>query len=215
LRARAVCALLVADGPGEAAHHSNPVPDSVARLPFVVTGPLLFGDLMICLACAAGFINECYYKQRCDLASVTSILPDERVRRSGPYKDDDKVTDIYSTGRKRAAVAYPITEGMKCEWRELKFAGGGVEPIIGCTGNLVKNRHHGPDKNTLNNIEGNVHRICPHCHNRWHTKNDFEYEAKFSTDLWLPHDGETKATVAEILASEVKWRGVKLIKAKD
>lgn len=54
--------------------------------------------------------------------------------------------------------------------------GGGEFPIQGCSDGVQLNRHHGPDKNTLNNEPGNVHRICAHCHNRWHAKNDPDYD---------------------------------------
>jgi hypothetical protein len=28
----------------------------------------------------------------------------------------------------------------------------------------------------MNNDEGNVHRICSHCHNKWHAANDDDYD---------------------------------------
>lgn len=45
-----------------------------------------------------------------------------------------------------------------------------------CDDNRQKARHHGPDKNTLNNEQGNVHRICHFCHNTWHAVNDEDYD---------------------------------------
>lgn len=46
---------------------------------------------------------------------------------------------------------------------------------VGCD-NLQQCRHHGPDKNTLNNDPGNVHRICHWHHNNWHALNDPDYD---------------------------------------
>lgn len=91
-------------------------------------------------------------------------------------KSDETVRDPASTGRKRAAALYPITDGAICEWSRLALAGGGKYPIVGCVGGKQENRHHGPDKNTLNNAEGNVHRICAHCHNLWHHLNDPDHD---------------------------------------
>jgi hypothetical protein len=167
-----------------------------------------------CLQCLAGYHWECI-----DLDADGSICccpdsPLQGVTRGGPTKSDDEVTDPKSTGRKRAAVLYPITEGMICEWAGLKFACGGRFPIVGCTGRPATHRHHGPDKNTLNNDSGNVHRICVYCHNRWHTLNDPVYEDFFGTEDWKPHDPETKATVEEQLNNEIEWTKRK-VKATD
>ena len=63
-----------------------------------------------------------------------------------PKKDKSSIKDLQSTGRKRAAELWPITDGMACEWKGLLNAGGGIEPIIGCIGNPATDRHHGPDK---------------------------------------------------------------------
>lgn len=112
---------------------------------------------------------------------------EDRYSRSVPragrrYKPDSAVTDQQSTGRKRAAKLYPLDEEADCEWKGKKAQGGGDKPIDGCLpwewpdGKCKQlNRHHGPDKNTLNNEPGNVHRIGPRCHNRWHSKNDPDY----------------------------------------
>ena len=91
------------------------------------------------------------------------------------YKDDSALKDQQSTGRKRAARWFPLDEMAPCEWQMKKNCGGGKKPITGCVANLQQARHHGPDKNTLNNEKGNVHRICHTCHNRWHTLNDEGY----------------------------------------
>jgi hypothetical protein len=127
----------------------------------------------------------------------------------GDYKDP------ISTGRKRAAEMYPIIPGMVCEWAGLARAGGGVQPIVGCVGRPASDRHHGPDKNTMNNAETNLHRICDHCHNTWHALNDPAYgprpehtkpfipEGICGTDWWL-HDSISKATTQQIIDAEQK-----------
>ena len=123
--------------------------------------------------------------------------------------------DPVSTGRKRAAEMYPITTGMICEWAGLAKAGGGVVPIVGCVGRPASDRHHGPDKNTMNNAPTNLHRICDHCHNTWHAANDPHYgprpehtkpfipEGVLNVD-WFLHDSTTRATTAQILEAENK-----------
>lgn len=94
-------------------------------------------------------------------------------------KRDASLKDQQSTGRKRAAVLYPLARSEACEWRNASREnpmGGGSSPIInGCDG-LQQQRHHGPDKNTLNNDLGNVHRICNHHHAHWHIQNDPDYD---------------------------------------
>lgn len=128
----------------------------------------------------------------------------------GDYKDP------ISTGRKFAAQAAPIEVGQTCEWAGLKRAGGGVIPIVGCVGRPASDRHHGPDKNTMNNAVGtNLHRICDHCHNTWHALNDPHYgerpdhtkpfipQGELGVD-WFAHDPHTKATTEEIMAAEAK-----------
>lgn len=142
-----------------------------------------------------------------------------------PMAEPGEITDIVSTGRKRAAMMYPIFKDMKCEWAGLKFAGGGIEPIIGCAGNIIQptkgpdkgDRHHGPDKNVINNSPSNVHRICSTCHNRYHAKNNRYYSQPRppADQPWLPdeiygeckpHDPETKATEEEIEDNERYWK---------
>jgi len=86
--------------------------------------------------------------------------------------------DPLSTGRKEAARLYPLDPNKPCEWLGQNNKGGGNFPINGCPVEdecKQVNRHHGPDKNTLNNEEDNVHRIGFKCHNRWHAKNDANY----------------------------------------
>lgn len=125
------------------------------------------------------------------------------------------MADPESTGRKRAAKAIPDEQlsGMICEWALLKEAGGGQFPIRGCHGNKATDRHHGPDKNTLNNERRiNLHAICSFCHNEWHAKNDSTYEGVRPKDdtPWVPvgeyklHNPDgPKLTVKEAIAFEL------------
>lgn len=175
---------------------------------------------MACISCGGGMHWECGDPCCCSQYALTpeEDLSDEREnsrnirRRNGSYKREGTLKDQQSTGRKRAARLYPLDETAACEWRELKFAGGGPFPIVGCSSGLQQARHHGPDKNTLNNDEGNVHRICTKCHNRWHTRNDPVYVAG---EISNKHDPDTKATIEEIMNSELYWASKKTVKAKD
>ncbi len=96
-------------------------------------------------------------------------------------KRDASLKDQQSTGRKRAAKLFPLDHNAPCEWATASGSnpcGGGKHPLtFGCE-NLQSHRHHGPDKNTLNNEKGNVHRICSFHHNWWHAKNDEEYDPR-------------------------------------
>lgn len=126
------------------------------------------------------------------------------------------ISDPLSTGRKRAAQVAPIEVGLLCEWAGLARAGGGTKPIVGCIGRPASDRHHGPDKNTMNNSLGvNLHRICDHCHNTWHALNDPDYgerpehtkpfipSGEFGVD-WFAHDPHTKATTEQVIEAETK-----------
>lgn len=183
---------------------------------------------MSCVACAADCHNECFIPVDdlccCPVSTIGSSLV-EPAKRGGPVKDAQDMVDPISTGRKRAAIAKPITDGMVCEWAGLANAGGGVEPIIGCNGNVATNIHHGPDKDILNNdVDTNLHRICPHCHNRWHTINDPYYGIRPTPGtpfiplipfICQPHDPDTKADLKDIFENEMYWSNKKLVKAKD
>jgi len=122
--------------------------------------------------------------------------------------------DPISSGRKEAARKFPIEKGQKCEWAWLAAAGGGVAPITGCPGYPAEDIHHGPDKNTLRNVVGNVHRICTYCHNRWHGANDPHYGERPPADQpfvpvdgeWVEHDPVTKASDEEVFAEEMRRR---------
>lgn len=101
---------------------------------------------------------------------------EDQPKRHRRTKPDAALKDQQSTGRKRAARLYPLDRTKECEWRGKVRQGGGDHPITGCFDGMQFARHHGPDKNTLNNDPGNVHRICHGCHNRWHSKNDPNYD---------------------------------------
>lgn len=194
----------------------------------------------VCWPCVVGLHEEClratpvadaegWLTCCCD----RNDIPDARGVSFPGYKDPSEITDNTSTGRKRAKALYPIFTGMVCEWAGLKYAGGGVAPIVGCDGNTLAevkrnidlpegitsrgDLHHGPDKNTLNNSPGNVHRICSSCHNFWHGQNNRYYGERPPADTpylplpeyeWKEHDPETKATDEEI-AKGLEFRKLK------
>jgi hypothetical protein len=139
---------------------------------------------LVCPSCARGFYFECGHpppslEEEPLLADIPGDSPPVEKERFA--RKDVTV----SAGRKRAAVLFPIDQSKPCEWRGLANCGGGLEPIVGCVGGYQKHRHHGPVKNTTNNEENNIHRICHRCHNQWHALNDNDYDEElFAT---LPH----------------------------
>lgn len=162
---------------------------------------------MGCPSCGRGFHLEC--ETKCDECHplvkqqlFISTTP-QGTRKGAPVKSDEDINDPYSTGRKRAAIKYPIHKTNPCEWRGKKNCGGGLNPIIGCIDGNQRDRHHGPIKNPLRNENGNVHRICKKCHNRWHEMNDSIYDKEVYSKI--PHNPE-KATEFELLANEAKWK---------
>lgn len=173
-----------------------------------------------CVYCIAQFPHEptdlCKDFKDESLTIMSNEETEELIRSVGrPQKDASEMTDARSSGRKRAAEIAIINPGDKCEWALLKEAGGGIAPIIGCTGNPAQHRHHGPDKNTLNNTLGsNLHRICTYCHNRWHAENDKYYSGERPKDdtPWLPdpihgvsnpHNPNDKLSRKEVLIQEI------------
>jgi hypothetical protein len=143
---------------------------------------------------------------------TAELLPDGKKRGDSGYihplawpsgRDIGTLKEPLSTGRKRVAAMYPIPKGKTCEWAGRAQAGGGLHPIVGCIGYPATDLHHGPDKNTLNNMRSseqleydaqNVHQICSFCHNAWHAANDADYpERDYLADQaspWLPEGGE-------------------------
>jgi hypothetical protein len=163
-----------------------------------------------------------------DLGSGTeTTLPDGKPRGDSGYvhwsawpssKAIGSLKEPLSTGRKRVAVMYPIPKGKTCEWAGLAAAGGGVNPIVGCIGYPATDLHHGPDKNTLNNMRVNVHQICSFCHNAWHGANDSTYPKRDYVEdqakPWLP-EGELRDHDAETLADQETLYAVDAERRKD
>jgi hypothetical protein len=193
----------------------------------------------VCWPCVVALHHECLapdtheedgYLICCCKQKETEI--NEHENSAGrPVADPSDITDVVSTGRRRAQMLYPIMTGMLCEWTGLKNAGGGIEPIVGCDGNTIEatksgphagHRHHGPNKNVIDNVESNVHRICTTCHNRWHAANNKYYlgERPPADQSWLPvppegmelrkHDPDTVATEEEREESDNYWKSRKL-----
>jgi len=195
-------------------------------------------ELSACFACATGYHDECSHPHETEdgaleccctiqLAETNTSGETESYGLVGrPQKSLNEIKDKTSAGRKRAATVAPIFPGMLCEWAGLRNAGGGVQPIVGCRGNrLVEkgvedvefmqgDRHHGPNKSTLDNTPMvNLHRICAECHHRWHSLNDEAYGKVRppADEPWWPmeggylHDPVTEATEEELAASEAYW----------
>lgn len=167
----------------------------------------------VCVQCVAGFPHPPTKLCKQDNETIAEDIKEAVAKLGRPEKDDEDMADPLSTGRKRAAkiLSDEMLAGMICEWALLKEAGGGLFPIEGCHGNKATDRHHGPDKNTLNNERGvNLHGICSFCHNRWHAKNDPTYtEPRPVGQSWLPngeyqsHNPDDKMTVKEALIKEL------------
>ena len=107
-----------------------------------------------CLACKATFHDECQemwagnladsdfcccggdFSLEGDKAPVEAIEKELEAYFDGysGSKELNDYADPISTGRKEAAKKFPIKTGMVCEWSWLRYAGGGIEPIIGCPG---------------------------------------------------------------------------------
>ncbi len=154
---------------------------------------------MACSSCARGFYDECGCEQQA-AQSVLEVISNETVKLGRPEKSGDAIGK--SAGRKRANKLFPVDKSAPCEWKHKKNCGGGKHPIVGCINGFQQHCHHGPNKNTSVNIEGNVHRICTQCHNRYHTLTDLDYDPVGSP--LLPHEPED-ATINELLDNEAKW----------
>lgn len=153
--------------------------------------------------------------------AITQHVARERGPGGGFHKDDAALKQPARVGRQRANRAKPIKAGDICEWSELKYAGGGPVPIVGCYRGVAATVHHGPDKDWLNNELSNLHKICTQCHSLYHQKNDIFYVSERPTPgtpfLWneelvkgmeiKPHDTETKATIQEIYEQIAVRRG--------
>lgn len=148
---------------------------------------------MKCINCVAGqhklfCLSDGNCNDETPDAEISILDMENEEREAHVYKDP------ISTGRKRAAVLYPLKAGMVCEWAYRKNCGGGISPIIGCSGRPATHIHHGPDKSTLNNERDNISLVCNFCHNRWHVANDPYYPEPRPVDNseWLPTGGRQK-----------------------
>lgn len=200
---------------------------------------------MICYGCLAGLHEECrepkineeatnpedsivYYTCCCwgedNPGPNQSSISDSGGPRTRAPKSDEHIKDQESTGRKRAVAAVKsagrFVDGMVCEWAGLRNSGGGVVPVVGCAGTILRavktksecgegespiNVHHGPDKSTLNNEQENLHVICSTCHNRWHGLNDKFYakERPEPGHPFVPLDNECLAHDTETIAGPI------------
>lgn len=189
---------------------------------------------MTCTPCRLGRTWECEYNGNCSGSNQqfsigsnnsvsSSIVESEEydVKESEyeygqplyevqAHKPEAALKDQQSTGRKRAAEMYPLYRDLDCEWKGRKNCGGG-KPIVGCMEGKQQARHHGPDKNTLNNDVGNVHRICHSCHNNWHALNDPGY---IFGRVYEPNS-PVEANEFELMMEQVRRAGVKLKNVED
>jgi len=214
--------------------------------------PLVIEEAEVCWPCVVNLHHECLDPQMvqpeeleialsnddawvrcCCFMSKDTDAKEFALGVGRPVADPADITDITSTGRRRAQMMYPIMTGMLCEWSGLKYAGGGIRPIVGCDGNTIEatkegphagHRHHGPNKNVIDNAASNVHRICTTCHNRWHTLNNPFYlgERPPADQAWFPtppegellrkHDPETMATDEDREEDAAFWAGRRAVK---
>lgn len=142
----------------------------------------------MCLECLRGFHDECD-SSPCCCPSIDPAMEDQQstgtTERLSKRTRRDNVS--VSAGRKRAAADYEIDPNLPCDWRGKLNCGGGFKPIPGCINGYQTDRHHGPDKNTTNNSDENIHLICKPCHNLWHRRNDPLYgEDKCPEGIQLP-----------------------------
>ncbi len=189
----------------------------------------------MCVMCASGLPSSCLGIS-CDSSlpsPVTESDPsltlevsddsDDDVRGRGTRATssrnsggrDANLKDQQSTGRKRAARLYPLSFESPCEWVNRSNCGGGTHPIRGCVSGTQQARHHGPDKSVVNNEEGNVHRICHYCHNRWHVANDATYD--WNAGYYNPHNPRpmTEAETKSAIMDEMRYQTTKSKKIKD
>lgn len=144
---------------------------------------------MSCINCAAGMDPAfCLMGEQCGTADTAEENQTFGIDSFDEPEPEKEMRDPISTGRKRAARLYPLRAGQVCEWAWKKNVGGGVVPIVGCTGRPAVHIHHGPDKSTLNNERENISLVCNFCHNRWHVANDKYYSEPRPKDNseWLP-----------------------------
>jgi hypothetical protein len=177
-----------------------------------------------CLSCGRGLHTECRKcrKGKChpDEKEVKNF--NKAIGGQGRVaKEADKMQDRFSTGRKRAAVLYPIVKIKDdkeelvlpdCEWKGKRNCGGGFNPIVGCVNGKQQHRHHGPVKDPVHNEPNNVHRICVGCHSKWHAENDPCYDEEEYRQL--PHEPEEAEQIELEWAAQL-WKKRYLLKGKE
>lgn len=159
-----------------------------------------------------------YFYEECDkypdcgcLETPAQQMEEEEVRsettqsNNSELKDNSKVIDPKSTGRKRAAKMFPLDRTKACEWQKKKFLlKENGDSFIGCVNGLQTAIHHGPNKDTLVNEIGNVWRICIICHNRYHTLIDPDYDWNLPADEFYPIT-LTEVTDEDLGNNEMFW----------
>lgn len=166
---------------------------------------------MPCYSCGRNFHEECLTNcEQCHPISEVEVtvvsFTEEEAKKEKEFKNPE------STGRKRAAMLYPLDPDKPCEWQMQKNCGGGLRPIVGCLDGKQQSRHHGPDKNTMNNSIGNVHRICHTCHVRFHELNDPIYDQEGFVDH---KHAPVAASIEELWEWELSWKTGEMKKKFD
>jgi hypothetical protein len=183
---------------------------------------------MACVSCRLELCYSCYEPEETfdtifdgeggkRVQKVEPVLETEKRPVGRPRLPPEELKDALRAGRLRAGRTIKIEPGTICQWAGLKFAGGGIRPIIGCVGRPAGARHHGPNKSTADNeIGSNLHLICHQCHNRWHALNDEFYGERPADGAdYLPradagtnnfHDPNSTATLAEQAEWQLYWQ---------
>jgi hypothetical protein len=117
-----------------------------------------------------------------------------------------KISNPQDVNVRPECIHFPLT---------LLVIGGGNHPIVGCVSGVQEARHHGPDKSTSNNEEGNVHRICHRCHNRWHAANNEDYD--WNSTLVNSHSPrpQTDDERQQAILDELVYHGSKQTPVRD
>lgn len=175
-----------------------------------------------CIFSARGFFEECENFPGCGCGSppipLSSTSPHEEVATAGVYqKDRNLLVDPKSTGRKEAARMFPLDKSAPCEWQLKKFVAFNGKMVWGCVNGLQSNIHHGPDKDTLRNVNGNVHRICFTCHNHYHAVTDPDYDDATAVeyDLIEFQDASTEELVKALIERKSAKQGPRSVNPND
>lgn len=167
-----------------------------------------------CIFAARGFFEECEQWPGCGHGDNPPSLSTSPVVEAtagssdeGYTKDRNLLVDPKSTGRKEAARKFPLDRTADCEWINKKFVAFNGKMVWGCVNGKQSNIHHGPDKDTLRNVEGNVHRICFTCHNHYHAVTDPDYDD--ATAVEYPLIELQDATREELVKALIERRSAK------